>query len=129
MLVDNSGSVLESFKWILKGEPYYLFAFDNPFDAMDILDKIKFAVVVAEQSLPEMDGLEFLKRVKAISPETAGIIMTAYLESAMAINAIRQGFVLFFLKKPWEAGKVIQAIELAAAHYDINAASRRLRPS
>ncbi len=64
MFVDDSISVLESLRWIFMDEPYYLFAFDSPLDALSVIKSLEFAVVVADQSMPEMAGIEFLEKVK-----------------------------------------------------------------
>ena len=58
MIVDDSISVLETLQWLLKEEPYYLFAFDNPLDALKVIKTLEWAVVVAGRSIRKMDGLE-----------------------------------------------------------------------
>ena len=65
MFVDDSVVVLESLRWIFKDEPYYLFTFDNPLDALSAINTMEFAVAVAERTMSKMDGLEFIKRVKS----------------------------------------------------------------
>ena len=47
MFVDESVVVLESFRWVFKGEPYYLFTFDNPLDALGVIETVEFTVAVA----------------------------------------------------------------------------------
>ena len=76
MFVDDSMSFLESLQWLFKDEPYYLFTFDNPLDALKVIGTLEWAVVVADRSIQKMGGLEFLKRVRADSPRTMGIIMS-----------------------------------------------------
>ncbi len=61
MFVDDSFSVHKSIKWIFRDEPYYLFAFASPLDALSVIDSQEFSVVVADQSMVEMDGIEFFK--------------------------------------------------------------------
>ena len=81
MFVDDSLSVREALQWLFKDEPYYLFGFNNPLDALSVIKSLEWAVVVADRSMEKMDGLEFLKKVRSHSPHTVGIIMSGYNES------------------------------------------------
>ena len=69
MFVDDSFSVLEFLQWLFKNAPCYLFAFNNPFDALEVIGTLKWAVVVADRFMHSMNGLEFLKKVKVHSPQ------------------------------------------------------------
>jgi DNA-binding NtrC family response regulator len=81
-------------------ESYYVFSFDNPLDALNVTKTLEWAVVVADQFMQSMDGLEFLKRVQAQSPHTMGIIMTGYDEMKEATDTLDHGRVYRFVKKP-----------------------------
>ncbi len=126
MFVDNAESVIESVKWMFKDEPYFPIAFKSPVEALRAIEEEEFAVVIADQSMPEMDGLEFLKRVKEKSPDTATIVMCCYIESDKAICALRDGYVFQFIKKPFDKERVKQSVVIAVDHYQINVESRRL---
>jgi DNA-binding NtrC family response regulator len=86
MFVDDSISVLKSLRWIFMDEPYYLFAFDSLLDALSVIKSLEFAVVVADQSMPEMAGIEFLKKVKQRSPDTVGMIIQLGSDQAIYLN-------------------------------------------
>jgi len=58
ILVDDSISVLESLKWIFMDEPYDLFAFESPLDALRMMESSEIAVIVADQSMCKMDVFE-----------------------------------------------------------------------
>ncbi|NQT69476.1 MAG: hypothetical protein HQ552_07820 [Desulfobacteraceae bacterium] len=73
-----------------------------------------------------MSGIEFLKRVKERSPNTMGIIMTTFVESEAAINAIRCGYVCQFVKKPLDSKRVKQAVAMAINSYEIEVESQKL---
>lgn len=128
MLVDDSACAHESFKWALKDEPYNTYIFDSPVDALKALKATDFAAVVVDQALLEMESVEFLKTVKELSPDTVGIIMTDFMGSKTATKAIRNGYVMLFIKKPWEVEKLKQAVALAVGHYQINVEIRKLYP-
>jgi DNA-binding NtrC family response regulator len=125
MFVDNSTSVLETLKWLLEDEPYYVFAFDDPIEALNLIGLTDFAVVVADQSMRKMSGLEFMQRVKQRSPDTVGIIMTDNMQLEKGTDAINQNDVYGFVKKPLNNGKIKHAVASALTYYDVNVASRQ----
>jgi len=125
MFVDDSISVLESLKWIFMDQPYHIFLFDNPLKALKEIDSEEFAVVVADQSMPEMAGIEFLKKVKQRSPDTVGIIMSRFVEPEIASNVMNRGAVSRFIEKPLNINEIKQAVAIAIARYKINVESRR----
>ena len=127
MFVDDSISVLKSLRWIFMDEPYYLFAFDSPLDALSVIKSLDFAVVVADQSMPGMTGIEFLEKVKQRSPDTEGMIMYGFVEPETASNAINRGVVNRFIEKPLDINEIKQAVAIALARYEINVESRRER--
>lgn len=118
MFVDDSMSVLESLQWLFMDEPYYLFTFDNPLDALKVIRSLEWAVVVADGSVPKMGGLEFLKKVREDSPRTMGIIMTDDIEITKDLDATDSECVYRFVKKPLKKNEIIQAVKTAIAYYE-----------
>ncbi len=125
MFVDDSISVLESLKWIFMDEPYHIFLFDGPLKALSAIEAKEFAVVVADQSMPEMTGIEFLENVKQRSPDTVGMIMSGFVETETVSNAVNRGVVNRFIQKPLDINEIKQAVAIAIARYEINVESRR----
>jgi len=124
MIVDDSKSVLETLQWLLMDEPYYLFAFDSPLDALKVIKTLEWAVVVAGRSIRKMDGLEFLKRVRAESPHTTGIIMTDDNEITGEIDTSYSECVYRLVKKTLKRYDIKQAVKMAIAHYETNVGSK-----
>ncbi len=124
MFVDDSVSVLEYLQWLFMDEPYYLFAFDNPVDALSVIKSLEWAVVVAGRSMQNMDGLEFLKRVRAESPHTMGIIMAGYDEITGEVDTLYPDCVYQFVKKPLDNNEIKQAVKTAIAYYEMNTGSK-----
>ena len=125
MFVDDSISVLESLQWIFKDEPYSVFFSDNPLDALKVTKTIEWAVIVADQSMQNMDVLEFLKRFQAQSPHTMGIIMTGYNEIKEAMDTLYPGCVYRFVKKPLNHIEIKQAVKTAISDYETNTGLKR----
>ena len=124
MFVDDSMSVLETMQWVFLDEPYYLFAFDNPHDALKVINSLEWAVVVADRSIPKMGGLEFLKRVRENSPHTMGIIMTDSNEFTGEPGTSFAGCVYGVVKKPLKKNEIIQAVKMAITYYETRVGSK-----
>lgn len=113
MIVDESISVLESLQQLFKDEPYYLFAFDNPLDALKVINILKWDVVVADQTMQKMDGLEFLEKIRFHSPHTMGIIMIRDDEIRANLEVLCAGNNYRFVKKPLDDIEIRQAVKAA----------------
>jgi DNA-binding NtrC family response regulator len=120
MLVDESISVLESLQRLFKDEPYYLFAFDNPLDALKVINTLEWDLVVADQAMQKMDGLEFLERVRAQSPHTMGIIMIGDNEIRADLEVLYFGNDYRFVKKPLDCIEIKQAVKAAIAKINLS---------
>ena len=125
MFVDDSISVLESLKWIFMDESYHIFLFVSPLKALKVIDSKEFSVVVADQLMPGMTGIEFLKKVKQRSPDTVGIIMSGFVEPKTASNAVNRGVVKRFIQKPLDINEIKHAVAIALARYKINVENTR----
>ena len=124
MIVGDSKSVLESLQWLFMDEPYYLFTFDNPLDALEVIRLLEWAVVVADRSIPKMGGLEFLKRVRADSPHTTGIIMSDDNEIMEELDTSDSECVYRCVKKPLKKNEIKQAVKMSIAYYETNVGSK-----
>ena len=125
MFVDDSIGVLESLKWIFMDEPYTLFAFVSPIEALNIIGLSEIAVIVVNQSLQEMEILEFLKNVSIISPYTMVIIMTGYNGINETIDTKYSAYVYRFVEKPLDNNEIKQAVNTAIKKYEKNEGRKR----
>lgn len=124
--IDDEPNVLEALKWVFKDEPYELNIFDHPSDLLNRLETEEFAVVVADQVMPEMEGIELLQIVKERCPSTVCIIMTAHADLKIAINAMNKGNIFRFVFKPWDIVELKTNIKNAVDLYELKAEVRRL---
>jgi len=120
MIVDDSNSVLESFQWMFMDEPYYLFTFDNPIDALKVINTLDWAVVIVDRSIRKMNGLEFLKKVKADSPHTMGLIMGEHVDIKKEIDESYSECVYRFVHKSLKKNEIKKAVKMAITHYVAN---------
>jgi DNA-binding NtrC family response regulator len=110
LVVDDAQLSREAIAGYLNEMGYQAEAHANAFTALDALNNDRWDLVLTDLRMPSMDGLQFLKEIKARSPETAVIIMTAYGTVETAVQAIREG-ALDYVVKPFHTEQLRLHIE------------------
>lgn len=95
-------------------EEWEVLAASGGAEALALLDEQTVDVIVADQRMPGMSGVELLRRCAEIQPDTTRIMLTAYTDSAAMIGAINEGRIYRFLQKPWEPYLLHEAIKEGA---------------
>jgi DNA-binding NtrC family response regulator len=98
--------------------------FDNPMAAIDQLDIKKPWVVVSDQRMPSMTGVQFLEIVKKILPDSLRIIVTGYSDEELVVESVRKAQVFDYLKKPWDLNELISGLKRAIEYY-VNASEAK----
>jgi len=112
LVVDDHNGVLESFKEILRIKDYEVFGFSNGKEALESMKTAKYDFAFVDLKMPEMDGIEVLKRIKETDPSVEVIIVTAYASEESFANAITLG-AMEYLRKPFLMGEVYALAERA----------------
>lgn len=99
LLVDDDTEILETYHLHFKNTLNLLTA-KSAWEALELVKKNNFAVVISDYNLPDINGLELIKEIKAISPDTICTLLTAEAELSLALDAINSGSVYKFLIKP-----------------------------
>ena len=119
LIVDDERSVLESLEQILRLEDYEVTTASNAVEALPLLEKQAFALILCDQRMPQMAGLEFLARSKEIQPEASRVLMTGLLEVNTFIDAINRGEIYRFILKPWITEEMMATVRNAVQRYDL----------
>jgi len=109
LYVDDEPLALETFRLQFK-EDFAIHTAQNGEEAMRILRENEIAVVLTDQRMPRLSGVELLKRVKEEHPDTVRMLMTAYSDMDVVIEAINQGNVYRYLTKPYNEDDLRNAI-------------------
>jgi response regulator RpfG family c-di-GMP phosphodiesterase len=88
-------------------------------EGLDILEREEVWVVVSDYLMPGMHGIEFLSRARSLRPETVRIMMTAYAELSIAIEAINKSEAYRFITKPWNNNELEDTVDEALARYEL----------
>jgi thioredoxin reductase (NADPH) len=108
--VDDDSDVLRAIERDLRsqyGAEYRVMGSDSPQKALDLLKQLKVrndsvALLLADQRMPQMDGVAFLQAATHIYPDAKRALLTAYADTNAAVSAINQAGIHYFFLKPWD---------------------------
>src|SRR5882672_4792554 len=100
LCVDDEPNVLEAFSRSLRKDFQVFVAQSGEQGIAMIENEGPFAVVVSDMRMPEMDGIQFLSRVRETIPETVRVMLTGNADQQTAMNAVNEGNIFRFLTKP-----------------------------
>ncbi len=112
LIVDDDPYILESISSLLKGRGYSVAACENAKDAISIFLENRTNVVITDIKMPSISGIELLEKIHNLSPDTPVILMTAYAELDIALDAIKKG-AFDFVTKPYKFDYLIHIVEKA----------------
>jgi serine/threonine-protein kinase len=114
LFVDDEERILNALRSIFRNQ-YNVFTANSGPEAMEFLKRFHPHVVISDQRMPEMTGVEFLRQVRDISPHTVRILLTGYSDLASIVGSINDGEVFRFISKPWNNADIQKTIGEAAA--------------
>ncbi len=113
LILDDDEAILKALLETLKLEDYMCYGTTHVKEALEILSKNRFAVVLSDQRMAELNGTYFLQHVKDMQPNCSRILVTGVLTSDMFLEAINNAEVFRCLAKPWMREHLIQIINEA----------------
>jgi two-component system, NtrC family, response regulator AtoC len=125
LIVDDEQDNLDAFRFNFRKTFDILTATNGP-EALALLEGRDVAVVVTDQRMPKMTGIELLREVKQRHPETVGIILTAFTDVDVLVEAINLGQVYRYITKPWDAKEVRGVLQYAMERYHLTLENKRL---
>lgn len=93
----------------------------SPLLALEMLKKEHFHCILSDHKMPEMDGVEFLKRSQEISPDTMRLLVTAYTDAGILIDAINYAKIYRYIKKPYNPDELMLIVENALEYWQLKA--------
>jgi DNA-binding NtrC family response regulator len=126
LLVDDEPNVRSSLRRSLRGEGYDFVEASGPAEAMEILKQRTVDVVISDLAMPGMGGIEFIKVVRFRWPDCVRLILTGNADLEAAIQAINDGSVHHFLRKPWDTVDVKVMIQLCLRRLEATRENERL---
>jgi signal transduction histidine kinase len=112
LYVDDEPQNLFAFRYALE-DRFTVLTSNDPREAMRVLEREDIAVLMCDQRMPQMTGVEVCRRAREIKPDVVRIMVTAYADMQAAVDAINQGQVLRYLTKPWRNDELVEVLQSA----------------
>ncbi len=126
LLVDDEPAVLQGYQRLLHSQFHVTTAVGARSGLQTINRQGPFAVVVSDMRMPEMDGVEFLRRVLTLAPETVRIMLTGNSDQQTAVGAVNEGSVFRFLTKPCNKETLSKTLMEGLAQYRMICAEKEI---
>lgn len=126
LIVDDEENILNSLKRLFRKEPYEILTAISGEEGLKILDDHQVDLIISDLKMPQMSGVEFLKRAKEKNPVPLRIVLTGHADLKSIIDAIDQGEVYRFLLKPWDDEELKMTIRQALDYYHLWKENRML---
>ena len=114
LIMEDDLHVARGLKMVLDEEGYDVDLRDTGYGALDAIGQYEYDLLMADLRLPDIDGMQVIKRVRQSNPETGVIVMTGYATSALAVEALKMG-ARDFIAKPFTEDQIKAAINEALA--------------
>jgi len=123
LYVDDEENNLISFKATFRLK-YNVYTAISGAEAMGILEDKLIHVIITDQRMPHMSGVEFLEEVLKKYTDPVRILLTGYTDMSTVIDAVNKGKIFHYLTKPWNEEELTQTIERA---YEIFLEKEKIR--
>lgn len=126
LLVDDEPNIINALKRTLRRDNYSILTAGSGPEGLALLADYEVGVIISDQRMPQMTGVEFLRKVKALYPKTLRIVLSGYTELESVTRAINEGAIYKFLTKPWDDDQLREHIHEAFLRYEMERENLRL---
>ncbi len=126
LLVDDEPNITSALRRLFKHDDLRILTANSGQAGLDVLAKHPVDVIVSDQRMPGMTGVEFLKIAKNLYPDTVRIVLSGFTELHSVTEAVNEGAVYKFLTKPWDDKQLHRALDEAFKTKEISDENRRL---
>lgn len=117
LLVDDEPANLRALLRTFR-QDYELFTAESGPEALTLLQQHEFAVLISDQRMPQMTGIELMKQAVELRPQMVKILLTGYTDIEALIESINCGLVYYYLTKPWNNDALRLTVNRATEHYE-----------
>lgn len=126
LLVDDEPNILTALKRLLRRDGYEILTANSGEEGLALLEDKAVDVIVSDQRMPGMSGVDFLRAAKEKYPDTVRIVLSGYTELKSVTDAVNEGAIYKFFTKPWEDNQLRGHIAEAFHRKEIEDENRRL---
>lgn len=118
LIVDNEEAVINALKRALRNEGYQIITASSGQEALFKLETFKCQVILADQKMPEMTGVELVNQINILYPDAVKILVTAQIEIEKIKKAAGNDSIYSIIPKPWDPEGLKEVIQSAFIHYN-----------
>ncbi|HAO92338.1 MAG: hypothetical protein A2X99_07280 [Deltaproteobacteria bacterium GWB2_55_19] len=126
LFVDDEQNIINSLTRLFRRDGYKTLSALNMKEGLDIISQNRIAVVISDHRMPGGDGVEFLSKVKEVSPDTVRFMLTGYADIGAVVGAINKGAVSKFVTKPWDDEDLRESVKDGVMRFNLVEENRRL---
>ena len=126
LFVDDEANILSSLKRLFRPQGYRIFTAESGAQGLEIMAHETVDLVISDMRMPEMNGAQFLEKVREKWPETVRILLTGYAEIGATIEAINKGRIYRYISKPWEDNDITLIVKHALQQKILEREKQRL---
>jgi response regulator RpfG family c-di-GMP phosphodiesterase len=119
LFVDDEEYILNSVNRLFSDVDLHICTANSADEALHVLDREEVAVIVTDNCMPGMTGVDLLSKIREVYPDTMKIMMTVQADITTAIDAINRGDVHRFITKPWDDRELIKTVTEAIRKYEL----------
>jgi diguanylate cyclase (GGDEF)-like protein/PAS domain S-box-containing protein len=117
LIIDDEPHIAAALKRLFRQDGYQVLVALTPDNAFELLGRHQVHVVLCDQRMSSMTGVELLTRVKSLYPDTVRIMLTGYAALDSVIDAVNRGEIHRFFTKPWDEAVLREDVRDAFNHY------------
>lgn len=128
LCVDDEKAILKSLRRVLMDENCEVLTAPSGAEGLDILnEEHNIALIISDQRMPVMTGVEFLQQAKTIAPSAYRVMLTGYADINATMDAVNHGEIWRYITKPWDDEQLIFLVRDAIRHYNLENENLRLQ--
>jgi DNA-binding NtrC family response regulator len=116
LLVDDEERILRTLKLTFRREPFEVIATTSPMEALKMLEKQPVDVIISDQRMPEISGVDFLRQAREIQPHAVRLLLTGYSDLEAIIRSVNEAEIYRYIQKPWDNEDLLQKVHKAMQH-------------
>lgn len=118
LIVDDEPAITQSLKRSLR-ENFFVFTANSVSEALEILRNNEIAVILTDQRMPDMNGVDFLQAARQVQPNSLSVMISGYSDVQSLVAALNLSTVRGFISKPWDNQELVRKLEETAREYQV----------
>lgn len=126
LFVDDEANILSSLKRLFRPFGYRILTAESGAAGLEIMAREQVDMVISDMRMPEMNGAQFLEKVRENWPDAVRILLTGYADISSTIDAINKGQIYRYISKPWEDNDIAITVRQALERRELEREKARL---